>query len=139
MNELKDHEEEAKVLKQSLDEVIKTEQSGSSNFMNLFRAQIYSEIINDWCGFKETCFEDRIMMELDLPKGESDSDIMKWFERTFEKVDYSEENENNWDRWGKLTKFTRQEWISRLPKIMIIHLKRFETNENLELNTVLYE
>ena len=120
---------EAIVLRQSLAEVRKIEENGGSDFINLFRAQIYSEIkCKGGCDSEETCFEDRIMMELDLPKGKGDSDIMKWFERTFEKVYYNEENENFWDKWKKMTCFTRKEWISRLPKIMIIHLKRFETN-----------
>ena len=109
--------------------MVEIEANGNSDFMNLFRAQIYSEIV--WKGgwnFKETCFEDRIMMELDIPKGKDDTDLNKCFERTFEEVLYTEENDNFWEKWDKITCFTRKEWISRLPKIMIIHLKRFETN-----------
>ena len=126
---MKKNNEEAIVLRQSLAEVRNIEQNGSSDFMNLFRAQIYSEIkCKGGCNSEETCFEDRIMMELDIPKGRINSDLMEWFERTFEEVYYDEENENHWDKWDKITIFTRKEWISRLPKIMIIHLKRFKTN-----------
>ena len=109
--------------------MIEIDENGSSEFIDLFRAQVYSEIkCKGGCNSEENCFEDRIMMELDLPMGKGDSDIMKWFERTFEEVYYDEVNENHWDKWKKITSFTRKEWISRLPKIMIIHLKRFETD-----------
>ena len=127
---IKDGEEKnAKVLKASLDEMIETNDNGSSDFMNLFRTQIYSEIKWTECEYMETCFEDRIMMELDLPNGKEKTDLIKWFQKTFEKVLYGLENDNYCERWEKKTSFTREEWITRLPKIMIIHLKRFKTNE----------
>ena len=78
LKDLEENDEEAIILSQSLDEVRKVKQNWSSDFINLFRAQIYSEIkCKGGCNSEETCFEDRIMMELDLPKGKRDSDLME--------------------------------------------------------------
>ena len=118
-----------KTLEQSIGEIKILQRNGSSDLMDLFRTQIYSEIQCNGCGFLETCFEDRIMMELDLPKDRDTTNLLKWFQKTFEKVYYGLENQNECLNWNKLTSFTRKEWIVRLPKIMIVHLKRFETNQ----------
>ena len=61
--------------------MVEIEAKGNSDFMDLFRTQIYSEIV--WKGgwnFKETCFEDRIMMELDIPKVKDDVDLNTVFD-----------------------------------------------------------
>ena len=121
--------EKVKLLKQWIKEMVQINKIGNSEFMNYFRAQIYSEIQWDECKYMETCFEDRIMMELDLPKEKYDLTLKQWFDKTFELCHYGKENENNWTGCGNITCFTRKEWISKLPKIMIVHLKRFETND----------
>ena len=120
--------EETQILKSSLNEIIYIEANGSSDFMDLFRSQIYSEFVCDECGFKETSFEDRIMMELDIPNDERETDIIKWFHRTFEKTHYGEDNEIECGGCKRVNSFTKQEWVSRFPKIMIIQLKRFGTD-----------
>ena len=110
--------------------MIQIEKNGNSDFKNLFRTYIYSEIQWTKCAYKETCFEDRFIMELDLPNGAFESTLMQWFEKTFEVVYYNgKENENLCKGWSNITDSTRKEWICKLPKIMIIHLKRFEINK----------
>ena len=65
---------------------------------------------------------------LDKGGGLESVEYGKCFEKTFEEVLFTEENEHFWDRCNMITCFTRKEWISRLPKIMIVHLKRFDIN-----------
>ena len=122
--------DKANILQQSLDELIKIEDDGNSDFMNLFKTHIYSELKWTQWDYKELWFEDRIMMELDLPKKMSEASLIDCFLETLKDVYFNkEDNEIFCKEWNKITDFTRKEWISRLPKIMIIHLKRFEIND----------
>ena len=77
-------EEWFKTLNQSIEEIKLIQRNGSSDLMDLFRSQIYSETeCNEW-GFKETFYEDRILMEIDLKEEEKKTDLIKCFQRTFE-------------------------------------------------------
>ena len=119
---------EMETVNQSLKECSRIKEIGTSDFIDLFRTQIYSEI--KWkggCKSMEICFEDRIMLELDLPKKIDNPKLIDWFYKTFKKVNYGKVNDNYCGECKAVTKISRKEWISKLPKIMIIHLKRFET------------
>lgn len=96
----------------------------------LFLGSISSNIICQYCKSYTPNFEEFITLSLDIPlELNKEINLNDCLKHSFQDEKFDKDNKVNCDFCGIKNKSTKKNKIWKSPKILIIHFKRFKTNE----------
>ena len=108
------------------------DKSGDRNKINdLFKGQTITTIICNSCYEITRVYEEFIAHTVEIPESSngrySSTDLSSCFAKTMEYSYFDKSNSFYWRKWNKVASINKAIKINRLPKLLIIVIKRFKT------------